>query len=441
MKEIDKYKKNAFLVFFGTITSLIGDEIGGMAIPIWVAMQTDSPLSFAIVFSINKFSRIFFSFFSGSIVDSINKKKVLYITDFIQGLLYVVLLITMASPLDFQIKIILFSIVNIMTGLCLSLFKPASRAILPEIIPSEKLGKINSLLEVSRTIISTLAVLFAGGLVMLFGPFVCTIINACTFFVSALSEVLIYYEFKPLKQDTGKKSKLQNILDGYKYVFSNRIVLLLALVAALSNFISVPILTYQYKFVFSENLLIISNSIFLFLKSEKSFLSAISTITIFTIGIGSVLGGIFAGNEKKYNLPLAVLFQMVSFFAMFLYFSFLPTVLILSNFYFFLALIIFVAILSGLSMGIFNVYVTTLYQRILEPTFMGRFFAFNTILIQLSSPIAMLLYSTFVKRTSLFTPLYLFSFFVSVILFIIVYRNNMAVTQSGKKQLFTIINL
>ena len=75
MKEIDKYKKNAFLVFFGTITSLIGDEIGGMAISIWVAMQTDSPLSFAIVFSINKFSRIFFSFFLGSIVDSINKKK------------------------------------------------------------------------------------------------------------------------------------------------------------------------------------------------------------------------------------------------------------------------------------------------------------------------------------------------------------------------------
>lgn len=232
----------------------------------------------------------------------------------------------MASPLDFQIKIILFSIVNIMTGLCLSLFKPANRAILPEIIPSEKLGEMDSLLEVSRTIISTLAVLFAGGLVMLFGPFVCTIINACTFFVSDLSEVLIYYEFKPLKQDTGKKSKLQNILDGYKYVFSNRVVLLLALVAALSNFISVPIfssiLTYQYKFVFSENLLIISNSIFLFLKSEESFLSAISTITIFSIGIGSILGGIFAGKGKKYNLPLAVLFQMVFFCYVLIFFIF-----------------------------------------------------------------------------------------------------------------------
>lgn len=437
MKEVGKYKRNGFLVFFGTITSLIGDEIGSVAISIWVAIQTDNPLSFAVVFSINKFSRIFFSFFSGSIVDSTNKKKVLYVTDFIQGLLYVVLLITVASPLDFQVKIILFSIVNIMTGLCLSLFKPASRAILPEIIPSEKLAKMNSVLEVSRTIVSTLGVLFAGGIVMLFGPFVCIIINASTFFVSAFSEVLIYYEFKPLQQETGRKSKLKNILDGYKYVFSNRVVLLLALVAALSNFISVPIfsniLTYQYKFVFSENLLVISNSNFSFLKSEESFITTISTITFFTVGIGSILGGIFAGNEKKYNLLLAILFQMVSFWAMFLYFSFLPTVPISSNFYFFLALIIFMAILSGLSMGIFNVYVTTLYQLIIEPTFMGRFFAFNTILIQLSSPIAMLLYSTFVKRTGLFTPLYLFSFCISMILFIIVYRNNMAVTQSGKE--------
>lgn len=339
MKEVGKYKRNGFLVFFGTITSLIGDEIGSVAISIWVAIQTDNPLSFAVVFSINKFSRIFFSFFSGSIVDSTNKKKVLYVTDFIQGLLYVVLLITVASPLDFQVKIILFSIVNIMTGLCLSLFKPASRAILPEIIPSEKLAKMNSVLEVSRTIVSTLGVLFAGGIVMLFGPFVCIIINASTFFVSAFSEVLIYYEFKPLQQETGRKSKLKNILDGYKYVFSNRVVLLLALVAALSNFISVPIfsniLTYQYKFVFSENLLVISNSNFSFLKSEESFITTISTITFFTVGIGSILGGIFAGNEKKYNLLLAILFQMVSFLAMFLYFSFLPTVPISSNFYFF----------------------------------------------------------------------------------------------------------
>ena len=192
MKESGKYKKNRLLIFLGTITSLIGDEIGGVAISIWVAIQTDNPLSFAIVFSIHKFSRIFFSFFSGSIVDASNKKKVLYLTDFVQGLLYLVIFIIMTSLLNFQTKIILFSIVNIITRLCLSLFKPASRAILPEIIPSENLARMNSILEVSKTIISMLAVLFAGGLVMVFGPFVCIIINACTFFISAVFEVFIF---------------------------------------------------------------------------------------------------------------------------------------------------------------------------------------------------------------------------------------------------------
>lgn len=437
MKESGKYKKNRLLIFLGTITSLIGDEIGGVAISIWVAIQTDNPLSFAIVFSIHKFSRIFFSFFSGSIVDASNKKKVLYLTDFVQGLLYLVIFIIMTSLLNFQTKIILFSIVNIITGLCLSLFKPASRAILPKIIPSENLARMNSILEVSKTIISMLAVLFAGGLVMVFDPFVCIIINACTFFISAVFEVFISYDFKPVKQNIVRKSRIQSIIDGYKYVFSNKVVLLLAIVAALSNFVSVPIfsniLTYQYKFVFSENLLIISKSVFSFLKSEESFLTTVSTITIFSIGIGSIFGGIFAGKGKKYNLILlAIIFQMLSFFVMFIYFLFLSILPILSIFYFFLFVIVFISILLGLSMGIFNVYVTTLYQQIIEPAFMGRFFAFNTILIQLSSPIAMLSFSAFVKRTGLFTSLYLFSLLVSVILFIIVYKNKRAVTQSAK---------
>ena len=157
----------------------------------------------------------------------------------------------MTSLLNFQTKIILFSIVNIITGLCLSLFKPASRAILPEIIPSENLARMNSILEVSKTIISMLAVLFAGGLVMVFGPFVCIIVNACTFFISAVFEVFISYDFKPVKQNIVRKSRIQSIIDGYKYVFSNKVVLLLAIVAALSNFVSVPIfsniLTYQYQ--------------------------------------------------------------------------------------------------------------------------------------------------------------------------------------------------
>ena len=48
-------KRNLFLIYFGTITSLIGDEIGSVAISIWVALQTDNPINFALVYSAEKF--------------------------------------------------------------------------------------------------------------------------------------------------------------------------------------------------------------------------------------------------------------------------------------------------------------------------------------------------------------------------------------------------
>lgn len=44
-------KRNLFLIYFGTISSLIGDEIGSVAISIWVALQTDNPINFALVYS------------------------------------------------------------------------------------------------------------------------------------------------------------------------------------------------------------------------------------------------------------------------------------------------------------------------------------------------------------------------------------------------------
>ena len=81
MNENTKRNNNQALIIFGTITSLIGDEIASVAISIWVAMQTDNPMSFALVYSIQKFTRIFFSLFTGSIIDAANKKKILYLTD------------------------------------------------------------------------------------------------------------------------------------------------------------------------------------------------------------------------------------------------------------------------------------------------------------------------------------------------------------------------
>lgn len=434
MKEDTKHTKNRALIIFGTISSLIGDEIASVAISIWVAMQTDNPMSFAFVYSIQKFSRIFFSLFSGSIIDAVNKKKILYLTDFVQCILNIAMLVVMVSGLSFDIKVITFCAISVVQGFCLSLFKPASRAILPEIIADEKLQQTNSILEVSKTIVSTLSVLFAGALVLIFGVFVCIIINAISFFISGLSEVLITYEFQKNEKQNLKTSKFQSIIDGYKYVLNNHTLLLLAVIAATMNFIGTPIfsniLTYQYKEIFHSGLL---TSFFHFsvLQSEQSFITAISTVMFFAVGIASVVGGIFAGKERKIAMILLVIaLASISFLLMLVYFVGMTSFAVLMRFEVLVGVIIVVSALYGVSMGAFNVHITTLYQRIVDRKFMGRFFAFNTILMQIASPISMMLVSAFVSRTNNFNLVYCFAFVISLLLFVVVKSFGMAVIEN-----------
>lgn len=71
-------------------------------------------------------------------------------------------------------------------------------------------------------------------------------------------------------------------------------------------------------------------------------------------------------------------------------------------------------------MGVFNVYVTSLYQKKVQPEFLGRFFAFNTVLIQISSPIGMLIGSS-IAAIGIFYPVFLFA--GSILCFITIFLN------------------
>ncbi|UTC78488.1 MFS transporter [Treponema sp. OMZ 799] len=406
-------KSNLFLIYFGTITSLIGDEIGSVALSIWVALQTDNPVNFALVYSAAKFSRIVFSLFSGSIVDSFNKKKLLYLSDLAQFVLNIFILFLIAVNLDFNLKVFLFCLISVSQGFCLAIFKPASRAILPELINKENLKKANSVLEMSRSLISMLAVIFAAGLVMLLGCELCILINALSFFISALSEIFIRYDFK--KKDEQKKtdSKLKKIFDGYRYVLGEKELLSLALLASCLNFFCTPIfsniLTYQFKTVFTLNwqtgFAFINN----FLKDEKSFLTLFSSICFFGIGIGNILGSLASQKVSGKNVKLfTLILQSLSFLILGFYFYFLRENNFLFNVILLGSIVSLSALSAGFSMGLFNVHVTSLYQKKVDPEFSGRFFAFNTVLIQISSPIGMLIGSS-IAATGIFYPVFLFA--------------------------------
>ena len=120
----------------------------------------------------------------------------------------------------------------------------------------------------------------------------------------------------------------------------------------------------------------------------------------------------------------------VSFLVMLVYFVGMTSSPSLMQFEVLVGVIIIVSVLYGVAMGAFNVYITTLYQRIVDRKFMGRFFAFNTILMQITSPISMMLVSVFVSRTNNFNLVYCFAFVVSVLLFVVMKKFGIAVIKT-----------
>ena len=258
-----------------------------------------------------------------------------------------------------------------------------------------------------------LAVIFAAGLVMLLGCEVCILINAITFFISALSEIFIRYDFKKKDEQKKAESKLKKIFDGYRYVLSEKELLRFALLASCLNFFCTPIfsniLTYQFKTVFMFNWQSAFSVINKFLKDEKSFLTLLSTIVFFGLGIGNILGSLASRKVSDKNINFfALVLPAFSFLILGFYFWFLKENNFLFNIILLGGIISLSALLAGFSMGVFNVYVTSLYQKKVQPEFSGRFFAFNTVLIQISSPIGMLIGSS-IAAIGIFYPVFLFA--------------------------------
>ena len=80
-----KINKNLMMLLSGQAVSEIGDKFYYIAITFWVYKMTNSPAIMGIVLFTQMMSAVITGLFAGSIVDSVNRKHVLVITDIVRG--------------------------------------------------------------------------------------------------------------------------------------------------------------------------------------------------------------------------------------------------------------------------------------------------------------------------------------------------------------------
>ncbi|MBP9680807.1 MAG: MFS transporter [Bacteriovorax sp.] len=216
-------------LFTGHFISMFGTMVFNASLLWWISEKTGSTSSSAKILLSASVPLVFLNLFTGTLVDRWNKKWILVGADILAGLSCVGLYLVAQS--EFNINLVMFY--NFIITLAYAFFSPCARAIIPSLIPIENIQKVNSVLSIGMELSRVAGSSASGYVLFRWGAPAAFLVNAASFFISALFEMTIPYVHIIRSQ---KKTILEDLKTGFYYVFLNKNVYFPLLLAAIFNF-------------------------------------------------------------------------------------------------------------------------------------------------------------------------------------------------------------
>lgn len=172
---------NFALLWSAQVVSGFGDKITlfALAFVTWELTRSALSTAFAVVIATVPYAS--FGFFGGAIADAVGHRRAMIACDLVRaasiGLIPIVL--ALGAPLAVVYMLVLVA------ALCTTVFNPARLAIVPDLVPRDRLGASNSMVYASDRTVEIVGALLAGFLVAALGVFA-FYVDALTFILSAL---------------------------------------------------------------------------------------------------------------------------------------------------------------------------------------------------------------------------------------------------------------
>lgn len=353
------------------IVSLFGSMLVRYAIMWYVTLQTKSGGAITLMTLCIFLPQMLISLFAGVWADKFSRKTLIMISDlFIASSSLILALYFLLGGTHIWMMFFVTALSSLGTGVQM----PAINAFVSQIVPKNKLVKVNSILTSLQSVIQLLAPAISAFLVVavdlyyLFGIDVITAVTAVI--------IILFLKVNPYKKSDEKKHIFTDFKDGVKYVAKHKYLRDLMLYMTFLMMFLTPIAmltTLQITRTFGANL-------------DESALYLYLAIAEIAFSAGMILGGVIMGitggfKNRGHSISLAT----VAFGVL--------TVLLglagfLQIFYFYVAIMFII----GIFLPLFNVSTVTLVQENVELSMMGRVFGFYTIVNSTIMPLAMLGY-------------------------------------------------
>lgn len=359
------WKKNTLLFLGSQTISLFGSSLIQYAITWYVTLTTQSGAMMTISIVCGFLPTFLLSPFAGVLADRYSRKALIVLADALIATATLILALVMWSGYD---AIWLLFVMSAVRSLGTGIQTPAVGAILPDIVPEDKLTKVNATNGSLQSLVLLVSPMVSGALLSLAtieAIFMIDVITAAIAIFILLAFLRVPVHAKALQTQT--TSYFADMRQGFAYIRSHDYVRLYFRFCAFFFVLAAPVAFLTP------------------LQVTRTFGDDVWRLTAIeiTFSLGMTLGGVVMAawggfRNKVHTMTLACLVIGAATFALG----------VVPNFWVYL----FFMSLCGVVMPMFNTPATVLLQEKVEPDFLGRVFGVLGMIASSMMPLGMLLF-------------------------------------------------
>ena len=280
----------SYLFFWGgQLFSLLGSSIIHFVIIWWITKITGSAIILGVANFLGMLPLIILSPIAGVFIDRWNRKIIIAIADSLQAIITIWLIILFFCKIE---NVIIVILINSLRGVCQAFHFPTVKAIIPIMIPKDKLSRMNAIDYLFNGVVNIFGPVIAAVLYAIFPIIMILWVDVITFVIAIIPLILI--PIPDIRQNQISKKHYSFIKDfkvgisGLKKVTG--LVTLLVLISVI-NFLGQPFGTLLPLFVESNH------------SGEAGDLALVMAL----IQIGMIIGALIATSKKDWKNRVSII--------------------------------------------------------------------------------------------------------------------------------------
>ena len=222
-----------FVVWIGQLISVVGSNLTGFGLAIWMYLETDSVTLLALIMLATTLPGIVIGPLAGAFVDRLDRRKVMLIGDSSAGTATLVVVLLLLTD---QLELWHIYLMATIGSVANSFQEPAYTASVPLLVPKKHLGRANGLVQMGQAMGALVAPILAGVLVAATGLWGVLLADVATFAVAVSTLALVRIP-RPEAAPSRSERLWGQVAEGWRWLRTRGGLFGFLLVAAGINFL------------------------------------------------------------------------------------------------------------------------------------------------------------------------------------------------------------